>query len=277
MQSRWHTSKYPLVVYIVSPIFIVFTDLFLKLLNTCRAPAVLRTIMSCGTRTSSLLMHCSLLQTIYATRKISCFSYNFLDTALLESPFNWLFEFLFCSYARCTRSVSIGKYFWSCLTDPKHQIPWAHTFSILLLCKFSFFWSSLQFLLHIMLIWPHSVLGSTWRRILRIVDQWPAALLLGGVLLPEAHAVPEPKEMLLLGLCLLWRRMWKGSCFIAKLYMSSSKELYGQDSFVLSLVVFDWVRVSVVAFCLLLWQLLCFVPWCLIIFMSCCVNLNSWT
>ena len=67
-----------------------------------RAPAAPLIITSCGMKTTLPLMDCRRLPTTSATRK---------------APFHWWYFwwniisnlYHFCSYARCTRSVSIGK------------------------------------------------------------------------------------------------------------------------------------------------------------------------
>lgn len=81
-----------------------------------RAQAVLLTTMSCGMRTTSQLMHCRPLPTTSATRKLG-HSYLLVVHLDLNSTMSQLLKAMIlynclnclCSYARCTRSVSIGK------------------------------------------------------------------------------------------------------------------------------------------------------------------------
>jgi len=75
--------------------------------TSIREQAALLITMSCGMRTSLQLMSCRLWQTTCATRNTSTTSSIHYFPFTLELPVKHCFHF--CRYARCTRSVSIGK------------------------------------------------------------------------------------------------------------------------------------------------------------------------
>lgn len=138
----------------------------------------------------------------------------------------WVAAMLYyCRYARCTRSVSIGKLsllpafsYWSaCPQMQMHNL--AFSFSQLFLCNVVWgFCCMLQFPQHTMPTLQHSELVSIWSQRHQTVVQWPVELLdeeawvEGSV--QGAHV--DLELVLLSDPFLPWRRMSSGLCFTVR-------------------------------------------------------------
>lgn len=100
--------------------------------------------MSCGMRTSLLQMHCKPSPTTYATRKTKLLIWFFFFhlTSIVCITLLTITLAFFCSYARCTRSVSIGE----CSITYTHRFLWRNTVlqhilhPVINICTPRFFW-----------------------------------------------------------------------------------------------------------------------------------------
>ena len=184
--------------------------------------------MSYGMKTTSQLMHCRPLPTTFATRKLLC-----LATLILPIQFIYLnclsylkrCEFpelctnnlsnCWCSYARCTRSVSIGKlsrFFWKGVELIRVMHYWIDGGATNKpKCIYA-----LQSHQPTTLIWLHSAPGSTWSLTAQTVDHWRVAPVEAERRPTRQHpAVPVPPTVELLGPFPRSRTVSRTSCSTA--------------------------------------------------------------
>jgi len=181
--------------------------------TSIREQAGLLITMSCGMKTSLQLMSCRLWQTICATRNTSTAPSIHYFPCTLQLPVKHCFRF--CRYARCTRSVSIGKPSLRTLLSLLSTLA-THCGCYSILHKTNC-WPLLDFLQcprHTMLIWQPSELASTWSQIPLTVGQWPVVPV---ALHQVAHAVSEGRAALRSGPYPLSRKTWSVSCFTAEM------------------------------------------------------------
>jgi hypothetical protein len=168
-------------------------------------------------KTNLPLMGCKLSPTTCVTRNILLLYPFFLSS--FGAPISKLKINLF-RYARCTRSVSIGKPDLTLSLISWSPVPAHRWCSVGWWCYETYadcYLDCLQYLLRTMLTWQPSELASTWSRIPLTVGLW-RAVLRQAVALHQRHATPGlVLGMLLWGHYLPSRKMWSASCSTAKI------------------------------------------------------------